>query len=508
MRRNVELKASSLALSLIMIFGAVLCESPGVHETLPLVFSIPGQFSPCSDYIGLTDSIAYVASLIESESGAYDVKLHRFSLSQPGIADSLILPLPPDLPSDRCFRFRYEISEFDSTENLRYLPHDGWIMLPFPLGDTTGMRRLGDLKTEMPPGDTRKTLIDRGENFYLVDIHSTPPRTQAEIRGLVIDVESPYLALYTGYCYTFEDGIPSRNVKAGAPVLLVIDLSRAEVVLRVGVTDSSTGFPPNALLTVDGRFFYAQGEPRETDWRKDEICPTERWKVYFWNLVHSEKETVVLNTPVHSLTPSIRSFLSDSGKVFFLGDKMSWGMAPDLSFEYPAVSDFANPPYEARWLGRFTPPCTRMDWRLSPEKRWLVLDVYRQRVREAPFYSTIVPVGALTDSSLAYSRDLLVLPQGLMRKLLYKVNLSFMPGEEKALVNYSPRNYRNYIAFKLMPSPELRPCSGQGVSYSLYAAGESGRGEAFFSPEGRYVTYICSMDGKDGFFLQVRRLPD
>lgn len=158
--------------------------------------------------------------------------------------------------------------------------------------------------------------------------------------------------------------------------------------------------------------------------------------------------------------------------------------------EVPAICGLEFHPGELSYLRKLVPPgLNTYYWELSPEKRWFVLYLLdkKQRLKEA----VVVPIQVLSDSTLMEGEDFRRIP------VTEDKTLRFVPGERWVLVQdiYGGR-------------PLLYACGSDEPPRTLAAPDETEVRDVFFSPDGRYVGYVCQIRERSGYFLQVRLLPE
>lgn len=221
----------------IGLFVVPSCRKPKGNHPCPLIVSLEGKWSECYNYAGLTDSLLYVTSFMKSGDGGKNrVLVTRIPLDDTSVRDTVVLELPQGLPAERRFGFKYAIWGLDSTVRLSSLPHKGWVTLPFPLGDTASMLRIGKVTTEPSAShELAATLINRGELFYVIDMHGESPRTVAAIEGSVLKISYPYLLLLTGYKYpvVYDSLIAADKTGIEEGQILLVDLGDMSVKERV-----------------------------------------------------------------------------------------------------------------------------------------------------------------------------------------------------------------------------------------------------------------------------------
>jgi hypothetical protein len=509
--------------------------------------------------------------------------LQRYPLANPGSCDTLVLNIPGGEPPYRGFGNTYEVYSLDLNMNASYRLsnqlHPGWILFPLPLGDTSRMVHVGNVgminvSGTLPEFQFNNMLTDRMELFYVVDVHSSKPRTVAAVQGFILQMEQHYLLLFTGYGYNIlEKGIVSfGRINLPSNEILAVDLRDMRVVARIPAPElEDLNRSLRIRITAEGRLLY-----EEIDLVNDYTSP-DRYIVEQDRVVSSGEYSEILDKRIrgllllnrltrfteikflyelakHKLIPlryyevkrcSVRvcdlescdsaytellvptgdyleddcrlwgeSFLAPSGKALFLSPRRGWGFPymdlPENYVQVPAVSDLTNPPRELSELRRFKKPGWEMNWELSPDKRWLVLNYYKQfsRLRKwlckrlPPYEHVLIPTEALADQSLLKSKESYVnIPQ-------YEsaAPFRFVPGEEWVLV-YEDVNRAPGDEVRDRPSPRLRSCDGSVEAITLMAPNEHWLQHVFFSPDGKHVGYICRLEGENFYRLQVRQLP-
>ncbi|TKJ40516.1 hypothetical protein CEE36_09505 [candidate division TA06 bacterium B3_TA06] len=451
-----------LYLSLALVVGCPKSEAPEQAE-LPLVLSLPGRYREWSSILGFTDSLLYVATFVGVDSINWGVMLRRYPLANPRSCDTLVLNIPGGEPPYRAFGNTYEVYSLDLNINASYRLsnqlHPGWILFPLPLGDTSRMVHVGNVEMinvsgTLPEFQFNNMLADRMELFYVVDVHSSKPRTVAAVQGFILRVEQPYLLLFTGYGYNIlEKGIVSfGRINLSSNEILAVDLRDMRVVaripapeledlnlsLRVRITadcrllyeeiDSIAEFTASYCYIVEQDRVVSSGEfqyifykrfrillflnrlTRFTEIKflyelaKHKLIPLRSYQIESRQvLVHdlelddSTYAELLIPTNVYddAYDPSTESFLSPSGKALFISPRRGWGF-PDLDLpenyvQLPAVSDLQSPPREISELRRFKKPGWEMDWELSPDKRWLVLRNHKRFLRLRMWLSKRLP---------------------------------------------------------------------------------------------------------------------
>jgi len=307
----------------------------------------------------------------------------------------------------------------------------------------------------LPEFQFNNMLTDRMDLFYVVDVHSSEPRTVAAVQGYILQMEQPYLLLFTGYGYNIlEKGIVSfGRINLSSNEILAVDLRDMRVVARIPAPElEDLNRSLRIRITADGRMLY-----EEIDLVNDYTSP-DRYIVEQDRVVSSGEYSEILDKRIRGLrilnyltrfsrigflyelakyrliplryydvetrqvlvrdlesgdsaytellVPagdyleddcrlSSESFLAPSGKALFLSPRRGWGF-PDMDLpenyvQLPAVSDLTNPPREISELRKFKKPGWEMDWELSPDKRWLVLRNHKRFLRLRMWLSKRLP---------------------------------------------------------------------------------------------------------------------
>ncbi len=451
---------------LLLISFSGCGEEPKAPEQaeLPLILSLPGRYREWSSILGFTDSLLYVATFVGVDSINWRVMLRRYPLANPRSCDTLVLNIPGGEPPYRAFGNTYEVCtdhlSMSVSPRLTHLPDPGWILFPLPLGDTSRMVHVGNVEMinvsgTLPEFQFNNMLADRMELFYVVDVHSSKPRTVAAVQGYILQVEQPYLLLFTGYGYNIlEKGIVSfGRINLSSNEILAVDLRDMRVVARIPAPElENLNLSLRIRITAEGRLLY-----EEIDLVNDYTSPPDRYIVEQDRIVSSGEYSEILDKRIRGLRildyltrfsrigflyelakyrliplryydvesrqvlvhdlesddstyaelliptnvyddaydPSTESFLSPSGKALFISPRRGWGF-PDLDLpenyvQLPAVSDLTNPPREISELRRFKKPGWEMDWELSPDKRWLVLRNHKRFLRLRMWLSKRLP---------------------------------------------------------------------------------------------------------------------
>ncbi|MCK4334334.1 hypothetical protein KAX06_06075 [candidate division WOR-3 bacterium] len=569
-------------LGLALVVGCPKSEPPEQAE-LPLVLSIPDRYGEWSNILGFTDSLLYVATFVGVDSINWGVMLRRYPLANPGSCDTLVLNIPGGEPPYRALGNTYEVYSLDLNINASYRLsnqlHPGWILFPLPLGDTSRMVHVGNVEMinvsgTLPEFQFNNMLADRMELFYVVDVHSSEPRTVAAVQGYILQVELPYILLFTGYGYNIlEKGIVSfGRINLPSNEILAVDLRDMRVVARIPAPElEDLNLSLRIRITAEGRLLYEEIDSIA------EFTASHCYIVEQDRIVSSEEYSEILNKRIrgllllnrltrfsrigflrelakHKFIPlrhyevkrcsvrvcdlescdsaytellvptgdyleddcrfSSESFLAPSGKALFLCPFDSWGFPacnlPSRFVQVPAISDLINPPREISELRKFKKPGWEMNWELSPDKRWLVLDYYKQfsRLRKwlckrlPPYEHVLIPTEALSDPSLLKS------VKSYVHILQYEsaAPFRFVPGKDWVLV-YEDVNRAPGDEVRDRPSPRLRSCDGSVEAITLMAPNEGWLNYVFFSPDGKHLGYICRLEGENFYRLQVRRLP-
>ncbi|MQY71055.1 hypothetical protein GH141_03880, partial [bacterium] len=520
-----------LYLSLVLVVGCPKSEPPEQAE-LPLILSLPGRYREWSSILGFTDSLLYVATFVGVDSINWGVMLRRYPLANPDSCDTLVLNIPGGEPPYRGFGNTYEVYSLDLNINASYRLsnqlHPEWILSPLPLGDTSRMVHVGNVEMinvsgTLPEFQFNNMLTDRMELFYVVDVHSSEPRTVAAVQGFILQVEQPYLLLFTGYGYNIlEKGIVSfGRINLSSNEILAVDLRDMRVVARIPAPElEDLNHSLRIRITADCRLLY-----EEIDLVNDYTSPPDRYIVEQDRIVSSGEYSEILDKRIRGLrildyltrfsrigflyelakyrliplryydveTRQVlvrdlesgdsaytellvptgdyleddcrlwgESFLAPSGKTLFLCPPRGWGFPymdlPENYVQLPAVSDLTNPPREISELRKFKKPGWEMNWELSPDKRWLVLDYYKQfsRLRKwlskrlPPYEHVLIPTEVLSDPSLLKSvKSCVNIPQ-----YQFAAPFRFVPGDDWVLV-YEDVNRAPGDEVRDRPSPRL-----------------------------------------------------
>lgn len=511
------------ALSFILI-GLASCGHPSKQETkLPLVLSIPvdGGFN---EYFDLTDSLLYGARLIRTDNEGFGLMLRRFWLADSGACDTQVFSCPYKDSSDWFFYpgLRLEVELYASGRCFDRLAHRGWKLFPVPLGDTSNMPHHGEVISRVQDYVSQEsfqsTLRRWWEHFYIIDMHSAIPRTVACVEGEVVDFADPYLLLLSGYGYTEQsngevDPTP-RYVKGSE--LILIDMRDMHEMGRLPVTLENDAWEIwyRASLTPDHKLLYTEMVEWPECWLyfpgigklvSEEEVWTSAWyrfltdsqvlryyrleqrSVFIWDIDSRDVSRSELLLPFYAFSPYTGRCLDSKGRAIFISDPQGWGFH---MFEYnpwlvqvPAISDLSGPPEELNWCRRFAPPLyRRLDWMLSPEGRWLIVSAGRNQI-------VLLPTCELADPELKRKK----FPKIKSNTVVY---IDFAPGEDWVLTGNRPGEV-----------PLLYACGQDSPPIPLLSSNEIDFQEAFFSPDGRYLGYICRVEGEDFCRLQVRQLP-
>ncbi|MBN2378681.1 hypothetical protein JXM67_02630 [candidate division WOR-3 bacterium] len=505
----------ALATSLVLL-------STGCSRKPPLVLSVQlpsyySDFSGTSDnfYFMLTDSLLCITEYVPKNNSMGRIILRRIELEAPHKADTIIYTDKPLL----------------NVYNRAYVPHGnklninewhdwcftppkpGYVLYPLPLGDTSAMLHFGHLDGLYCDTFTRerfeRDLHSSGQYFYLVDMSSASPRTVASFEGLVLDYYYPYLLLYTGFKYLewgvniFQDNMGGNDVR-----FMVINLEKMNTVLDLPDREGTV------MLTPDGRLILVDTLSMPDPKRDSIVFMTERHNVLEINLRTGERTEKTVRVPRYALgLHDTYPFIAPDGKVWFVGSKNSWGMEIDRSFEVPPLSDFSDSIYSALWFRRLLGDEENwLDWRLSPQGRWLVLDYYKGYESIFSRYSRILSSRALCDpSGLDSVGKLRRFPCGWLMRRLFRASFEFLPGEEWVLIRFEPKNWAAMFLSWIVvgTTPKLYRCGGEARPVALgarYNITDPFLTEVFFSPNGRYVGYTSSAGSRP--YIKVRRLPD
>ena len=259
-------------LLLLISFSGCGEESKAPEQAeLPLVLSIPGRYRAWHNILGFTDSLLYIATLVGVDSINWGVMLRRYPLANPRSCDTLVLNIPGGEPPYCGFGSTYEVYSLDLNINASYRLsnqlHPGWVLFPLPLGDTSRMVHVGNVEMinvsgTLPEFQFNNMLTDRMELFYVVDVHSSEPRTVAAVQGFILQMEQPYLLLFTGYGYNIlEKGIVSfGRINLSSNEILAVDLRDMRVVARIPAPAALEDLnrQMRIRITADGRMLYEE----------------------------------------------------------------------------------------------------------------------------------------------------------------------------------------------------------------------------------------------------------
>ncbi len=568
-------------LSLALVVGCPKSE-PSEQAELPLVLSLPGRYGEWSNILGFTDSLLYVATFVGVDSINWGVMLRRYPLANPGSCDTLVLNIPGGESPYRALGNTYEVYSLDLNINASYRLsnqlHPGWILFPLPLGDTSRMVHVGNVAMinvsgTLPEFQFNNMLADRMDLFYVVDVHSSEPRTVAAVQGYILQVELPYILLFTGYGYNIlEKGIVSfGRINLSSNEILAVDLRDMRVVARIPAPElEDLNLSLRIRITAEGRLLYEEIDSiakftashcyiveqdrvvsseeyyeilnkrirgllllnRLTrfsrigflcELAKHRFIPLRHYdiesrQVLVYDLEAGDSAYTELLLPTYLYDDiyelETETFIGPSGKALFLCPRNGWGFPacnlPSRFVQVPAISDLINPPREISELRKFKKPGWEMNWELSPDKRWLVLDYYKQFShlrkwlckRLPPYEHLLIPTEALSDPSLLKS------VKSYVHILQYEsaAPFCFVPGEEWVLV-YEDVDWSREVEVEDEPSPKLFPCDGSTDPIPLMGTNEGWLRHVFFSPDGKHLGYICRLEGENFYRLQVRRLP-
>ncbi|MBN2378683.1 hypothetical protein JXM67_02640 [candidate division WOR-3 bacterium] len=528
-------------------------------DTLPLILSVPtdtaSDFSIyCSnEYFDLTDSLVYSLKLLHGAGKAIRLRLARIYFGNPRNADTFYFPftsqdtilwihLPPYHQGYSPGMLSMNGMEWSAFARL---PRSGWALLPFPVGDTSGMLRLGELaprSRDASKGRFYLSLRQDGECFYVVDVHSIRLRTIAFISGESIDYSEPYLLVSTGY-----KGRPyESDVSYEQSELLVIDMRDLSIALRVPFMWGDYDHPEEyACITADRKLlcvtggwgwsntaYYLPGLNFLISWEcldgvafepsmyleyLSDLHPLFRsyvagtMEVISWRLGSGDSLRDTALIPWNALYYDPCNFPGTGGKPLFVSSTSDWGAdwIYDHFAKVPAVSDLEGPPLELAWLRRLLIPEPgwrwAVTWDLSFERRWLIVNAFQEKgeINEPSYQrkgrkTILVPTSHLSYPGCSHRLpDLVQLPPDLLEVLPW----DFLPGEEWVLVSSfdSGSSSGQYYMLYHIPSEKLVSFTGPNERFCA---------DVIFSPDGRYVGYLCEIEGKQDSFLQVRRLPD
>lgn len=502
-----------LAILFCLSLGSLAgCRKPHKQVELPLVLSIPLSdytwWSNDYDFV-LTDSLVCILRYAPLPDSTYEITVQRVPLSQAVPSDSLIFPFRITYaPSDPTFIQNYFHAGFGVIEIRPYpMARQGLVFSRLHLGDTSGMLRFGDIwSTGSPPlarGIFEHHLRKYDELFYVVDIHALDFKTKATIEGTVLGYEYPYLLVLTGYGYHANaTNIGYVKEYSSNTRLVVIDLLQEEEVVSQPLNDGNWG----AILTSDNRLLYCYQDLRdvELEWDSSPYA-YQRLEITERQLKSGDSADRQMLVPLNGLVevsqgglePSTFVFNTPDGRALFLQPSGGWGCrSPGFYgflkpfFPGPGVSDLESPPYEVTWLKKAGVRGRLTDWRLSPGRRWVVLHYFTRNIRDTGRV-VIAPIEVLTDPE-AFE------PKNYFKLQAFDKDILFVPREDWILIDkYDGSPFLAEIAD---PSRDRR-------TVPLLASNEGDFHRPFFSPDGRYVGYICRIEGEDSYRLQVRRLP-
>ncbi|MBN2380810.1 hypothetical protein JXM67_13510 [candidate division WOR-3 bacterium] len=550
------IKQGFRALSVLVILSFTACNEPegavfDVNDTLPLVMSIPTDTGSeiRFKYVKLTDSLVVTIELVPTQSGSFDLMLCRYPYLDPDDCDTVIFPFPaPDtmiwnsftwpLPEGYGFNVGGFGGGYSIIGDCARFPNHSWILLPFSVGDSSAMIQLGSIKWENENLLGERALCSYyRECHYLVDAHSRYPRTVAKLKGIPVDYKSPYLLLLTRYTNQLSTSFPNSMVYKSSydnSELLVIDMQEASIISRFPVDqkDSKWELRKRSSLTADNKLYYTDEEwvssnrryylpglkalvPRERlqncslcsgiFWFLNErirflrTYEMEKKKVKIWDLVSGDTIQMELLIPDEALSSWPSNFHGAEGEIVFISDPPG-EMYGSFFIEVPTIFNLEGPPLELRWFRRTLPLSFpwrwEVQWTMSKEGRWLVADThlekgdeYKGTLKTKPGYTYLIPTEELSyPESERKEPNLVKLPQDIYPR-------DFLPGEDWIVVGG-----RNFPFFRLLHIPD-------GRLFPLKTEGEVSCHDYYFSPDGRYVAYTCKIEGKEGFYLQVRKLP-
>ncbi|MBN2378679.1 hypothetical protein JXM67_02620 [candidate division WOR-3 bacterium] len=539
----------------ILMASVILIPLAGCHkkgaEALPLVLSVPYSQDGRLFRTGLTDSFLYYIKLFEPEPENYLLELRRVPFSEP--ADSETFTYFVKEPFFDSFSFILEKLEpltYELEETKMPFPQGGWTVFPVPLGDTAGMQTFGHVRMQDRPLKVfGQGLREYHQLFYVVDVNAPEPRTIAKFEGYVLDTVYPYLLMHTGYGYKRKAMEYSHeNIDMAGSEFVVVDLGRMTEVLEIPflpVLHYGSGNRPVRLtaggyLMIKGRMGFDQDERlvylieqkrymKENDLFNVSESTTGRmirlldvFKVPRFSFL--EDQFLKLNVPFRNfslascgffiydlnngtvalkeaiapydiLDDETETFL-DEGRLFFLCPPGGWGYPGfflNRDFIYtPSITDLEGPPIEFAEFRKIKKGLHDRRWYLSPEKKWLVLTLSdRNANREEVLF---IPIEDLIHRSVLEKK-------GTFLRILsreWPLELNFVPGEKWVLASRNDPE----------GEPVLYDCSGEKPPVPLLAVNEREASHVIFSPDGCYVGYLCEIEGKQGSFLQVRRLPD
>ncbi|MBN2380808.1 hypothetical protein JXM67_13500 [candidate division WOR-3 bacterium] len=527
-------------LSLVALFMLSGCNKQESAVELPLVLSVPYEEGWYSR-MDLTRGYLLMSKVVKPDTKRNVLKLIRIPLKEPAHRDSFSCEID-EVSSLRCGLY----------PSLDYIQEDKFLF-SVPVGDTSEMLRFGhiygSISDTFTGSDFGFELRNRGQLIYIVDFNSPKPQTIALISGQVHDFEFPYLLVGTGFKYGRLGvvNVPD-SIDFCKSEFFVVDVSSLEIVTRISVPEYR--FDPwsywgnnHIELTCDGRLIINLDTTTRTPYSDVYIFEKDMMmrEIDYDSIIHSvigsrgdlidklkiprysALEALLLQPLIHtralavgrreltvqdlksgevsrmkSLMPygvfkrDVGTYLDNEGDAIFLLRDFPYLTYLPVSFvQVPIVTDLASPPQEILGFSRINPRYPFREWTLSPQKRWLLV-YFRDRkyeLREAILFPTQV----LSDESLlAEYKSFLTFPFDD-----WFFEFEFVPGEEWALVTSA---HPGRI-------PTLYHCANQKNPIPLLASDENELKEAFFSPDGRYVGYVCRIKDKEGYWVQVRELP-
>lgn len=491
------------------------------EKKLPLVVSVPlpSDYSPLSGtsnyfYFMLTDSLLCITEYVPDNDSMGTIILSRIQLEDPHEVDTLIYLEKPFLDVYLTKKITPHGNKLSTSDWYSYCfipPEPGYALYPLPLGDTSGMIHFGHVEASYCDTFSRQTLVSelhsQGQLFYLIDMHSSHPRTKAAFEGLVLDLHYPYLLLYSGFRY-LEYGVMIHpdNMDLNIARFIVVDLRDLNSALDLP-DEGGEG-----MLTPDGRFLYMEGEPVE-DWDEEKLPAMYLHQIQEFDLETSVIEKKTIRIPSSSFgSHESHPFFGPDNQLLYAGERMGWGGWPDMPFQTPPVANFEDSVYEASWFRQLLKDeRSWLDWQLSPWGRWLVLHFYNRSEAFFPQYSVITPSEALFDPNLMGQVDnLRRFPHGWLRKILYHASFEFLPEEEWVIIRHEPKTFISLLFqwLGIGSTPHLYHCEENSRPVNLgtfFEHFELLTSEIFFSPNGYYIGYVTKVAGK--YKLQVRELP-
>lgn len=547
------------AIAGFVIMGS--CRKMEQPAELALVCSIPWRDDAFSARVGMTDSLIYIVKFKNSSDDKYHIQLVRIPLNNPLHADS------SSVSSD----WVDSLSSGPDFEGMR-LPKANWIISPLPIGDTSRMLRFGSSGVVISAGFNQEKLQQKlreiGDLFYIVDVESTKPSTIASFEGCVFDALDHYFIMQTGIRFMNDNAgysVYSGRYNAGGvdftkSECLAVDLSNMKITARIKtpIVDSEafTDWPKqHMMLDADDKLLVIMDDParrkcavpevylieknlimsdhdyyamldkvfekektllsrlhsiglvRDFSWFTDLIF--RRWIPFrAYGIGHYPQDVQIVDLASGDITTkklmlfggsvanTVGGFRMPDGKTLYLltpgiSNSFYYPMAnlPRNFNHVPALYDLESPPVEIKSFKRFRLHAPL--WELSPERRWLIL--YRE-CKDDRFKDVIlVPREALWDSTTLDDYEKFT----CIHDVYCESRLDFLPGEDFV-----------YVREKWGPESKILYECQKGNSLVILAPGEAGIRDVFFSPNGHYVGYIAKIEGKEGFWLEVRRLPE